>query len=1350
MSNLFTSPKAALIFSLIFISLHPLAAQSKAGLEVTRTNAIERSMPLLNVTVDASGRKWAANAKGIWQIKASDFGTSLTVPAGQKNVLSYRGGNADFSWSEEAFKNQVKTECSVTAAWYDEKNGHLWLGTDEAGVFQFSTAPELKLVQQYTTSNSKLKSKHITIIFQDKSGRLWVGTDDGLMYGPPGRWKGDFSGYEIQRIREYGNVIYVLADGEISLAPNGDKWSDLALEKKNFEGQIADFDIDMGGKMWLVSGVLTRFDMLGETYDVFSGPEYYTSEYGSCIAVDFDGAAWVGTSDKGLYQVDKASSITLNAYVDKPISCEGDGKDAVLVAKVTGGVPPYTYTWSGGLSGDNPKNVGAGNYIITVTDSKGKSRSAEVPVPDARLRVKARQKKPVSAPGQSDGSAEIDLATNASGLLIRWDNEETMAVATKLSAGQHFVTVTDPKGCSAVVNVIITEKTQPLTVNILEKARIGCPGDKTAALAVQVVGGKGPFKYAWSNPALIGEQPSAIGAGDYQLTVTDAAGVTTTATFSVKQPDALTLNVVVQSPASTGNADGKALAQAKGGTGTYSFKWDNGETAFNAAKLTPGAHNVTVTDARGCWSSATFNISENIAPLEVSISVRKPIKCAGEKAALTVETTGGKAPFKYVWNNPVASGPQPENLLPGDYALTVTDATGGSSTVTFAVLQPDPITATAAATAAASTGNSDGKATVTVKGGMNPYTFKWDNGETLASAVQLAPGQRSVTVTDANGCSTTATLAISENILPLTVSSISEKTGVKCAGDKTAAVAVQITGGKGPFKYAWSNPALVGAQPSGIQAGDYQLTVTDATGATDVANVSIKEPEPLAATAAATAPASTGNSDGKASVTVKGGVSPYIFKWDNGEALASAAKLAPGQRSVTITDAHGCSTIATLAISENILPLAVSISEKSNLKCAGEKTAALAVQVTGGKGPFKYAWSNPALVGEQPSGIQAGDYQLTITDATGATSVSNISIKQPEALTATAAATAPASTGNSDGKANVTVKGGVSPYIFKWDNGETLASAAKLAPGQRSVTITDANGCSTTAAISISENILPFTISLLEKNKIKCAGEKAALSLQVAGGKPPYSFVWNNSALQGETPGDVAAGEYIVTVTDALGTSQTASVNVKGVEPLEVELIRNIGATTERSNDGKAQVSVKGGTPKYSVVWDTKQTGLSAPKLPLGPHSVTVTDANGCSQKIDFETEKRILPELTGNLENGQVIRMRRLNFETDSYALPKDAVPMLDELYDFLMENGSAAIEVAGHTNNQPTDAFADELSTNRAKAVADYLIDKGIDSKRVVYKGYGKRYPIAPNTTAEGRKTNQRVEIKILKVNE
>lgn len=1194
MPNLLLRRYTALILSLIPSIFTGLYAQ-KAGLEVTRTSAIERELPVMNVAVDASGRTWASNRNGVYHVKATDFSNKKNLAAGEMCVLSYKGGNADFVWSEETFKNFVKTECSVTAAWYDEKNTILWVGTDEAGLFQFKTVPQLQLVEHFTSSNSKLKSDNVTVIFQDKSGRLWIGTDRGLTYGMPGKWKADFTGYEILRIREYGSVIYVLADGEISLAPNGEKWSDLPVNTKQLEGQIADFDIDKNGKMWIVSGVLTRFDLLAETYDIFSGPEYYTSQYGSCIAVDQDAAAWIGTEDKGLYQVDKASTITLNAYVEQPISCSGNGKDAMLRAKITGGVPPYTYQWTGGLTGENPQNVGPGTYSVTVTDSKGKFRNAEVPVPDSRLKIKTRQKKPVSAPGQSDAVAEVDIESNASGLLIRWDNGETMAVATKLGAGTHNVTVTDPKGCSASASITIADKILPLEATISEKTGIKCAGDKTAALTVKVNGGKEPYKYTWSNPALVDAQPENLRAGNYQLTVTDASGAKTTVGVAVKEPEALSMNAQVQSPAGIGAADGKAIAQAKGGSGVYLFKWDNGETAFGAVKLAAGRHTVVVTDANGCTASATVDITENILPLAVGIS---------------------------------------------------------------------------------------------------------------------------------------------------------EKNKIKCAGEQSASLVAQVTGGKGPFKYTWSNPALRDDQPANVPAGDFQLTVTDATGASSTAGISIRQPEPLTVSITPTAPASTGNSDGKALAQTKGGSGSIVFKWDNAETSASAAKLAPGQHTLTVTDANGCTATAGVNISENILPLSVNITESSKIKCAGERSAALAVQIAGGKGPFRFNWSAPALSGEQPANVPAGDFHLTVTDAAGASSTASISVSQPQPLDLTAEVQAPASTGNADGKAGAKASGGAGAFQYKWDNGETGAAAAKLPPGKRTVTVTDANGCTASTSVEIVENIQPLTASISEKIKIKCAGEKSSVIVKVSGGKPPYSYNWNNPALRDAQADNLDAGNYSATVTDALGTTQTVSLSVSAPEPLSAELVRNMGATTDRSNDGKAQVSVKGGTGAYQIVWDTKQTGTAVSKLAMGKHAVTVTDANGCSQKIDFETEKRILPELTGSLESGQVIRMRLLNFDTDQSSLKPDALPMLDELYDFMMENGSAAIEVGGHTNNLPSDAFADELSAARAKSVADYLFGKGIDPKRVIHKGYGKRFPLVPNTSAEGRKTNQRVEIKILKI--
>lgn len=1454
---------------------------------------MDRTLSLKNVAVDATGRRWAANSKGVFQIKANDLSVALPIASGERNVLSYPGGNADFAWSEAAFRDQVKAPCSVTAAWYDSKSQLLWLGTDEAGLFQFSTQPALKMVQQYLPVNSKLKSTQITTLFQDATGRLWVGNEQGIMYGTPGRWKSDLNGFSVQRIREYNTVIYVLAEGSISKAPGGEKWSDLALQEKSMEGDINDFDIDNTGKMWILSGNLTRFDMIANTYDEFGGSEYYTSQYGNSIAVDFNGAVWVGTEDKGLFSVDKASNMVLNAFVERPISCEGNGKDAVLTAKITGGNEPYVYAWSGGLSGESPKNIGAGTYSLTVTDSKGKTRTAEIGVPDSRLKLKVRQKKPASGPGIADGSAEVDIATNASGITVLWDNGEALVTATKLSSGEHKVTVSDPKGCVMTLTVTISEQGQALSLSLGVEGAIKCAGEKAALLA-KAQGGKAPYKYTWSNPAFSGDKPLA-NVGTYTLTVTDALNATMTASVTLTQPDPISINVLVQSPPSAGGADGKALAQAKGGTGVYAILWDNSESTFTATRLSEGNHVVKVTDANGCSTSAPFEmkakvdaltvilrearpikcagektsltvaaiggktpykeykwspnvktiaegvgagdytvtatdalgttatasisikepqlltasaiaqsatsvgvedgkalvsikggtgamffkwdngeitaatnhlaaglhyvtvsdengcsatasvtIIEGILPLSMTIAELNGIKCAGDKASLEVQITGGKGPFKYTWSSPTVVGGRP-SVVAGEYTVTMTDMAGSTITASIRVKQPDPLTINLVGLSPASTGNSDGKATAKASGGTGAYTYRWRTGETTMDATKLAPGNETVTVTDANGCVATASITVTENVLPLSAS-IAQESAIKCAGEK-ATLGLQVSGGKKPFKYTWSNPALSGEKPGAINAGDYILTVTDAIGASATATISVKQPEPMAVTLVVVSPASTGNSDGKATAKASGGTGAYSYQWSNSEASAAAIKLGPGNQTVTVTDANGCSATASIAITENILPLSASITAESKIKCAGDKIS-IGVQVAGGKKPYKYNWNNPALSDGKPATIVAGDYIVTVTDALGASTTATINIKQPEPLSLSVENQAPASTGNTDGKAIATPSGGTGPFIYQWSSGESTNIAVRLGPGKQVVNVTDANGCAATATTEVTENILAMTVALTEKIAIKCAGEKATLAVKVSGGKPPFNYAWNNPALAGDAPADLDGGDYVVTVTDSKGVSKTATVKVKSPTALTVELIRNIGATTERSNDGKAELSVKGGTPKYTIVWDTKQTGLSAPKLALGKHSVTITDANGCSQKVDFETEKRILPELTGVLESGQTIRMRLLNFDPDSSSLKADALPMLDELYDFMTENGSVAIEVAGHTNNQPSDAFADQLSTARAKAVADYLFAKGVDPKRVVFKGYGKRLPLVPNTSPEGRRTNQRVEIKILRV--
>jgi len=1620
----------------------------KSNLEVSRCKSIDRNQAIKNLWIDESGTKWAANASGVYQIQSADLGTKLPLGGGEQSVLAFPYGNTDFRWNKDAMTAALGGEQEITTAYFDDAKKQLWIGTRNKGAYVLNTTPQLKVADNFTSGNTKLRSNYVTYIGKDRYDRFWVGTEEGVIIGTPGKWKDDLEGYAFQRMRSHNNDVYALADGELWIVEQGEKWRAINIDEDALEGDPFDFDIADDGTLWILSRIAAKYDLSTDEFEVFSGTEYFTSEYGRFIGVDPDGAAWIATTDKGLFLIEEASAITLILQTEKELSCSGNGQDAALSAKATGGKEPYQYAWSNPLvKGANPNAVPAGEHAVTVTDAAGKTKTAKTTVEDPKLTLIIEVKKAESAPGALDGRAEARISGGKPGYTFAWDNGEKTATALKLGEGDHSVTVTDTKGCSATAKTTISQKALPLNIELSLASPINCAGgtttliaattggkapfafnwnnaamqgdkpdklkagtynltvtdalgntaralftimepqpvsgtilvekpastgnadgvaavsakggngnytckwdngettatatklapgkhsvtitdqngctgvasvdiseniqalqvavektdfikchngttnlvattsggkapftykwnkpelasDKPANLsagfyeltvtdatgktatagynlqqpepintttqvqapastggsdgkaaltvtggngnftykwdngettatatklapgkhsvtvtdqngctgvasvdiseniqALQVAvektdfikchngttnlvattsGGKAPFTYKWNKPELASDKPANLSAGFYELTVTDATGKTATAGYNLQQPEPINTTTQVQAPASTGGSDGKAMLTATGGNGNFTYKWDNGETTATATKLAPGKHSVTVTDAKGCTATASADITENILPLNVQIAETGTINCIGGTSGLSATVAGGKGPYQYAWSNAALKADKPTGVPAGAYTLTVTDATGKTATGNITVKQPDAVTATTQVSAPASTGGSDGKAAITATGGNGGFTYKWDNGETTAAAAKLPPGKHSVTVTDAKGCTATASADITENILPLNVQ-IAETGAINCNGG-TSGLSASIAGGKGPYQYAWSNAALKTDKPTGITAGAYTLTVTDALGTTATSNITVKQPDALTATAQVSAPASTGGSDGKAAITATGGNGGFTYKWDNGETTASAAKLAPGKHSVTVTDAKGCTATASADITENILPLNVQIAETGTINCNGG-TSGLSASIAGGKGPYQYAWSNAALKTDKPTGITAGAYTLTVTDALGTTATSNITVKQPDALTATAQVSAPASTGGTDGKASITATGGNGGFTYKWDNGETTASAAKLAPGKHSVTVTDTKGCTATANVDITENILPLTVDVAETGKIKCAGETSALKVSVNGGKPPFTYKWDKNEWKKDQIDNVPAGTYAVLVTDAKGSTQSAVIIVKSPDAVKAEVTKKTGATTERTEDGKAVLTVKGGTGPYKVDWDNGETQPEAKKLTLGLHRVTVTDATGCTASLTVDIGKRILPDLTpGVISAGQTVRIEQLRFDGDSSNIKTEFYPVLDEVYDFMLENGKIVIEVGGHTNNVPPDEYCDRLSTARAKAVADYLASKGIDPKRVLYKGYGKRKPVASNTTPEGRVLNQRVEIKIL----
>jgi outer membrane protein OmpA-like peptidoglycan-associated protein len=256
------------------------------------------------------------------------------------------------------------------------------------------------------------------------------------------------------------------------------------------------------------------------------------------------------------------------------------------------------------------------------------------------------------------------------------------------------------------------------------------------------------------------------------------------------------------------------------------------------------------------------------------------------------------------------------------------------------------------------------------------------------------------------------------------------------------------------------------------------------------------------------------------------------------------------------------------------------------------------------------------------------------------------------------------------------------------------------------------------------------------------------LLVKAAGGVPPYSYAWANNLGTGEEATGLPAGLYQVTVTDQMGKSILASGIIPASPPMTLTTLVNAKSSDILATDGKASGKVTGGVEPYEFRWSNGETAVQALKLPEGSHTLTVIDANGCiaTASVVMEGEKVLKTLDIATIAVGQTIRVDKLYFEADSSTIKPESYAVLEEIYSFLKDNDKVIIEIGGHTNSLPEDAYCDKLSTARAKDIAEYLYEKGIPQSRITYKGYGKRQPVASNQTVEGRRKNQRVEIKIV----
>jgi hypothetical protein len=431
-----------------------------------------------------------------------------------------------------------------------------------------------------------------------------------------------------------------------------------------------------------------------------------------------------------------------------------------------------------------------------------------------------------------------------------------------------------------------------------------------------VTGGTAPFTYVWNNGATAASL-SNLGAGTYQVTVTDAAGCSVSNSASVSSSVVtLTTNTPTTTNSICGGATGTASVTATNGTAPYTYAWSNGGNTQTINNIAAGSYNVTITDANSCQGVLSGIVVNNPNSPSASISSSTNINCNGASTGTaSVSATGGTVTtgYSYNWSNN-ANTASISGLTAGVYTVTVTDNAQCTDIVAVIVSQPTAVSITGSTTNILCFGQNSGAVSVSVSGGTANYTYNWNNGNTNNAQNNIAAGNYTVSVTDANNCLSTLQLSVTQPAAGISFNPVS--TNILCFGAGNGTVALNATGGSGILTYNWSNGST---DPSLglLQAGTYSCTVTDANGcvATSSSFV-ITEPTALNTTSTVTDATTFGGTDGSVNITVSGGTGSYSYNWSNGANTQDLNNLPAGEYTVTITDGNNCTFIQTETVDQ--------------------------------------------------------------------------------------------------------------------------------------------------------------------------------------------------------------------------------------------------------------------------------------------------------------------------------------------------------------------------------------------------------------------------------------------------
>ena len=1101
----------------------------------------------------------------------------------------------------------------------------------------------------------------------------------------------------------------------------------------------------------------------------------------------------------------------------------GNGTGAVNIT-ATGGAGPIVFVWSNGGNTEDISALSAGAYSVVATDANGCVANASANVAGSGILINSSLVSDEIC-GNQAGAVNITFSGGLNPYNFSWSNGAITEDISGLAAGTYSVTITGIGGCTANQAFVVGNNTNGFAITSTVVTDENC-GDGAGAIDVTKTGGANPISYLWNNGATT-QDLFGLSAGTFSLLATDINGCSVNTNATVVNNSAgfmASINTVVDE--NCGDGTGSIDIDVTGGSAPYFYSWSSGQTTEDISGLSAGSYVLSVTDNNGCMVNVNATVLNNTGSFAISNQVIGNASCVSPNGFIDLSITGGLTPYTYSWSN-AATTQDIAGLSPGNYTCIITDNAGctinysgdvqstGGNITTNVVLQNELC------------GNGQGEITVTVSGGINPYTFTWvgatptaccdftldmqdagnswngasinvlinsvsigtftvpggganteiftactgDNIElvwnsgafdnevsfdfldpsmallythtqgaaptpgslfnTTASCPTGPPNQTSIdglsagtyslTITDNVGCQVTEVYNLIDepSDLQINITSINNST----CGNNNASINYTVAGGSGN----WTTTAngFTDGPPVGILSnltpGDWDLITTDnVTGCTTAMTVTVGNDATFTATAVIT-DETCGTDNGSIDVSVSGNIGTMDYTWSTGATTQDISGLGAGTYYLSMTDnGNGCDFDTSFTVDNQVdLVLAGAVSDENCM----DGTGSIDLTITGSS-DVAIGWSNGEMT-EDISGLSSGTYTVSvINNLTGCLAEETFNVGNSSSGMTVSASITPEDCGNLDGAINVTVVGGVGPFTYSWDSGQTTEDISGISWGTYNLTITDQNDGCTQVLSYVVTSTGSFNIDLIYSNNETCADASGDINIDISGpGTFNPTILWSNAATTEDISG-LSAGTYSVDVTINTGCTMSMSVDIMNVSDLTV-----LSAITDENcgvSDGAIDLIVSTGSGA-TYLWSTGATTEDLTGIGAGSYDVTVTSGSGCSQFLSFNlgnnsTGVTILGALVhaelcdaadGSIDITVGGGVGPYSFVWDSGPTSEDLTGLVDASYTVTVQddNDGCQIQQTFVINDSVSDlAITNMLVTNEICDAADGAIDATI----------------------------------------